>query len=68
MGSLHGAGRRIRGARRRGPGRARHPPAFVLARGGTPLLIEAQRDQLWLLFRRPAYLLLLDERGRIMGQ
>jgi hypothetical protein len=40
----------------------------VLARGGTPLLIEAQRDQLWLLFRGPAYLLLLDERGRIMGQ
>ena len=42
-------------------------PCSCWPRGGTPPLTEAQGDQLWLLFRVPAYLLRLDERGRIMG-
>jgi hypothetical protein len=38
---------------------------FVLQNEGDPLLTDAQRDELWELFRVPVYVLLLDADNRV---
>jgi hypothetical protein len=38
---------------------------FVLQKENEPLLSEAQREELWQLFRVPVYVLLLDANGKV---
>src|ERR1035438_5181761 len=52
----------------RRPARTRARSAvFVLHYSGRPFLSEGERDALWEMFRAPVYGMLLDRRGRVMG-